>query len=376
MDSKKANLFSPLTTTSFSFPNRIAMAALTRMRCDYNTCVPNELHVKYYSERARKCAFVLTECTSISKLGNNFPGACGIYTDEQVEGWKKVIDAVHKEGGKIFLQIWHCGRAGHSNDGGLPVAPSPIPLKGQAHTSKGKADYEVPHELTIEEIKEIVEQFRKGAENAQKAGFDGLELHAANGYLVDEFLRDGTNKRTDIYGGSIENRSRFCLEVTDALISVYGKDKVGLKLCPLGRYQDMFDSDPKALYFYLLKQLSDRNVLFIELAECDAVMFGKEIDDQIREFAKEGTLASIFRKYFNGIYVTNCGWTKETGNQIIEEGHADMVTFGRLFLANPDLVERFQNNWELNEGNVKTWFTPGAEGYTDYPFYEKNNGNI
>ena len=344
------------------------MSPLTRCRADPSTGIPNELHVQDYTERAEDAAFVLTECSSVSRRGVSFPGACGIWTEDQVEGWKKVTESVHKVGGKIFLQIWHCGRAAKKEalEGQLPLSSSAVQNR---HPTWG-GEYDVPQEMSLEDIAEVLNQFKIGARNAKQAGFDGIELHGANGYLIDQFLRDAVNKRTDEFGGSIENRCRFPLKVMDILIDEFGSDKVGIKLTPAGRFNDMFDSDPVSLYSYFLKELDNRKVAFVELSkapEFRAVpnFYGISGEDQIPNFYE------TFRKCFSGIIIANNGFDFESGNKVIEEGFVDMVSYGRLFIANPDLVKRFENNWPLNEPNEKTFYSSGAEGYINYPKYSK-----
>jgi len=352
---------------AYELPNRVAMAAMTRMRADPITGTPNDLHIKYYSERAEGSGFILTECSPISTQAEGFPGAAGIYKPEHIEGWKKVNDAVHQVNGRIFLQIWHSGRTNRI----APVGPSPIAMRVESSTSeKGWEDGLTPKELTESEILQIVEEFRVGAENALRAGFDGIQLHGANGYLIDEFLRDCSNKRNDQFGGSIENRCKFPLMVMDALISVFGADKIGIKLSPVSRYQDMYDSDPEALMKYLLPELSKRNIAFVELYRPPEFMpmpnfYGIKGEDQMP------TIYKTLRQYFNGVLIANNSFDWESGNQIIESGEADMVTFGRPFISNPDLIQRWVNGWDLNVADYTKFFGGGAEGYCDYPKYEK-----
>jgi len=362
----KKTLFDTYQMGDLTLPNRIAMAALTRMRCDPKTGIPNDLHVKYYSMRARG-AFLLTECSAVSNQGNTFPGAAGIWNREQMEGWRKVVDAVHQKGGKIIMQIWHGGRSATTDKTGeKPLAPSAIPMRN--FDKDGNLYYDpTPTEMTLEDIEKVKEEFRQGALRAKEAGFDGLELHGANGYLVDEFIRDGTNTRTDEYGGSIENRVRFCLEVIDVLISVFGKGRVGIKLSPVGRYQDMFDSTPVETYTYLLNKLDEKGIAFVEISEPSSYE-GKSIHvagkDQIAQVAK------TFRPAFKGTLITNQNYTPETALETINNGWADLVTFGKLFIANPDLIERIENGWELNtKWDYATFYAGGEKGYIDYPLY-------
>jgi len=345
--------------------NRFVMASLTRMRCNPENGIPNDLLVEYYSQRA-SAGLILSECAAISERGNTFPGCGGIYNKEQVKGWKRVTDAVHQKGSKIFIQIWHGGRsaAANKNTGEPPLAPSAIVIKEDRR--KG-VPHDVPKEMTHEDIKEVIEQFRQGALNAKEAGFDGIELHGAHGYLVDEFLRDGANKRTDEYGGSVENRSRFCLEIIDILIEIFGADRVGIKLSPVNKYQSMSDSDPVTLYTYLLQQLDKRGIAYIQIREMeDSAKTGDE-DKKLLELCK------TLRPFFKGTIMINENLTPEKLTEAIENGYADLGVFGKPFISNPDFVERVQNGWPLNAWDFSTFFYGGNEkGYTDYPFYEKN----
>ncbi len=341
---EKKILLSPIQLYQYKLRNRIVMAPLTRCRAEDVSGIPNDLHIQYYTERAREAAFVLTECSSVSRIGNAFPRSCSIYSTDQLQGWKRVCDSVHSVNGKIFLQIWHCGRAGTTEglQGALPLAPSPIRNRHQGRSKNGYVDYETPIELNQDQILEIVEQFRKGALNALEAGFDGIELHAANGYLIDQFLRDGTNQRTDFYGGSIENRCRFPLMVVDALISVFGSEKVGIKVTPIGRFNDMFDSDPLSLYKYFLGELQKRKIGFVEIARIDhrpvPNLYGIEPNDQIVD------VFDALRSSFNGIIIGNCGFNFEEAEKHVKENKFDMISFGRLFISNPDLVSRYEND--------------------------------
>jgi 2,4-dienoyl-CoA reductase-like NADH-dependent reductase (Old Yellow Enzyme family) len=362
--SNKANLslFTNVKIGSYEFPNRVVMAAMTRCRADPSTGIATDLHADYYSQRAEGSAFVLTECSGVSKIGNCFPGAAGIYTEEQAQGWSKVTERVHKVDGKIFLQIWHGGRAGRKEVIGQdPVAPSSLPIRTKQGDKIIEGD--VPKELTVDQIKEIVEEFRRSAKLAKKAGFDGLEVHGANGYLVDQFLRDATNKRKDKYGGSIENRCRFPLEVIDALISVYGADKVGIKLSPVARYQDMYDSDPIPLYTYLLQELQKKKIAFVEIVEAsdEESLYEKSPTQQIPNVLK------TFRPHFKNIIIGNNSFDLNKANEAISNGFCDVVSFGRLFISNPDLVERFKNNSELAQVDWSTAYGGSEKGYTSYP---------
>ena len=364
----KKTLFDTYQMGDITLSNRIGMAAMTRCRCDPKDGIPTDLVAKYYAQRATG-GFILTECSGISNQGNSFPGSTGIWNREQVDGWKKVIDAVHAKGGKIILQIWHGGRAANPEQTGeKSLAPSALPIRGFDKDGNTTTSH-TPTEMTLDDIKQVKEEFRQGAIRAKEAGFDGLELHGANGYLVDQFIRDGTNQRTDEYGGSIENRARFCLEVIDILIEVFGKGRVGIKLSPVGRYQDMYDSNPIETYTYLLKKLDERGIAFVELTEPSTyegkMHYPTSGVEQIPEVAK------TFREAFKGTLITNQNHTPETALDYINKGWADLVTFGKLYLANPDLPERIKNGWELNtKFDFGTFFTPGEKGYTDYPFYD------
>jgi len=343
------------------------MAALTRIRANVKTGVPCELHAKYYSERAESAAFVLSECSPIDPRGNAIPGSCGIYSKEQIKGWQKVTDEVHKVNGKIFLQLWHCGRAGTTVLlDGLPLAPSKVKNREFGWSPQGKVEYDMPIEMTKSDIDKVINQFRKAAENAKEAGADGVELHGANGYLIDQFIRDATNKRTDEYGGSVENRCRFPLLVLDQLIDVFKADKVGMKLTPIASYNDMFDSDPIKTFSHLIKELNKRKIAFVELVGGSEIspspnLYGIKGEDQIPD------VFSTFRPHFSGVLIGNNGLTFESGNKLISEGKIDMVSFGRWFLANPDLAEKFKKGWELNKPDPSTFYTPGPKGYIDYP---------
>jgi N-ethylmaleimide reductase len=349
------------------------MAALTRLRADPKTGIPSDLHKEYYSQRAGSAGFNLTECTQVVPEGTSFLGSCGIHSEEQVQGWKNVTDAVHAKGGRIVLQIWHSGRAAHPDlhDGKQSISSSANPIREDARTAKGKVPHSTPKAMEEEDFKYITHAFRKGAENAKKAGFDGLQLHCANGYLMDQFLRDSPNQRKDKYGGSIENRCRFPLEIIDQLIEVFGADRVGVKVSPLGRFQDMSDSEPIALYSYFFEELNKRKVAFVEVMEKGEGFAGPSKEFHVDpETQMKGTVAENLKPFFKGIYIANNNFTYESANTAIEKGWADAVTFGRMFISNPDLVSRLQNGWPLNEPSVETFYFGGEKGYTDYPFYK------
>lgn len=344
-------LFQPLQLGSLSLPNRIVMAPLTRARSGPDR-IPNDLMAEYYGQRA-SAGLILSEATSVHPMGVGYVNTPGIWSAEQIVGWKKVTHAVHQKGGRIFLQLWHVGRISHSSllNGHQPVAPSAIKPKGHVSLLRPVTEYEVPRELGINEIKEIVESYRQGAENAKKAGFDGVEIHAANGYLIDQFLQDGSNRREDIYGGPIANRVRFLLEVTDAVISVWGADRVGVHLAPRGDSHDMGDSDRLRLFSFVVEQLSRRQIAFI----CT------------REYQAEDSLSPQLKKLFSGAFIANEKLSQDAALQLIESGRADAVAFGKAYIANPDLVKRFRLDAPLNTPIPEAFYGNSREGYIDYP---------
>ena len=344
-------LFKPLKVGDLELPNRIIMAPLTRCRAVDNR-IPNALMAKYYAQRA-SAGLILTEATSVTPMGVGYPNTPGIWSDEQIEGWKLVTDAVHQEGGKIFMQLWHVGRISDPIylDGKLPVAPSAIAPSGHPSLVRPIKDFVVPRALELDEIAGVVEAYRIGAANAKKAGFDGVEIHGANGYLLDQFLQDVSNKRTDIYGGSIENRARLMLEVTDAVISVWGANRVGMHLAPRCDAHTMGDSNPLATFSYVARELGKRNIAFI----C------------AREAQDDKSIGAKLKKEFGGVYIMNQQLTKETAEALINNGKSDAVAFGVSFIANPDLPKRLLLNSELNTPITETFYTIGAVGYTDYP---------
>lgn len=347
-------LLSPLEKGPLQFKNRVFMAPMTRSRAPQQ--VPTELMAEYYTQRS-SAGLIFTEGAQISSEGVGYIFTPGIHTEEQIRGWKTVTEAVHKNGGRIFIQLWHVGRVSHPDfhGGKLPVAPSAIPFSGQAFTPQGMKDTVTPRALSIEEIKATVEDFRKAAEAAKRAGFDGVEVHGANGYLPAQFLEDGSNQRTDIYGGSIENRARFLLEATDAAISVWGRERVSVRLSPRNPFNGMSDSNPEETYLYVVEQLEKRKLGILHLME--PFQLPKDV----------APLAPRIRKKFSGILIINIGYTKESAESVIEQGAADAVSFGTLFIGNPDLPERFATNAPLAAADPATFYGGGAEGYTDYP---------
>ena len=358
------DLFSPIELGGLSLENRMVMAPMTRLRADGT--LPTELMATYYAQRA-SAGLIVTECTMISPLSNGYMNCPGIYSSEQVEGWKLVTQAVQKKGGRIFLQLWHSGRVAHPSllGGELPVAPSAIAATGTLHTPVGKVELEQPRALETEEISEIVVQFRQGAENALKAGFDGVELHGAFGYLIDQFLQDSSNQRTDQYGGSITNRARFLLEVVQAVTEVWSENKVGIKLSPSNTFYGMGDSDSRVTFSYVLKALNDFNLAYIHLME------PSEIDLQNGDVLDP--VLPVFRPIYRGTIITNGGYDKQSGNEVLAQNSAELVSFGKPYIANPDLVKRFKLNAKINQPNPKTFYGRGDDdnallGYTDYPF--------
>lgn len=345
------SLFDPLQLGELQLSNRIVMAPLTRARAG-SSRIPNDLMVEYYRQRA-STGLILTEATAVSPQGLGYADTPGIWSTEQAEGWKKVTRAVHAEGGKIFLQLWHVGRISHPVflGGELPVAPSALAAKGHVSILRPETPYPVPRALALAELSGIIEDFRRSAQNAQDAGFDGVELHGANGYLLDQFLQDSTNQRTDHYGGAIENRARLMLEATDAAISVWGPGRVGVHLAPRGDAHTMGDSNSAATFGYVATQLGARKIAFI----C------------VREYAGPDSLGPQLKTAFGGVYIANEKFTLASAQQALDEGHADAIAFGKLIIANPDLVQRFRQGAPLNEPQPATFYANGAQGYTDYP---------
>jgi 2,4-dienoyl-CoA reductase-like NADH-dependent reductase (Old Yellow Enzyme family) len=346
-----ATLFDPIQIGDLTLPNRIFMAPLTRSRAG-DQRVPNALMAKYYAERA-SAGLILSEATSVTPQGLGYAATPGIWSQEQVEGWKLVTDAVHKAGGRIFLQLWHVGRVSDPMflDGQLPVAPSAIAPKGHVSLVRPERPFVTPRALDLDEIPGIVAAYREGAVNAKAAGFDGVEIHGANGYLLDQFLQDSTNHRTDAYGGSIENRARLMLEVTDACIDVWGANRVAMHLAPRGDAHTMGDSNPAATFGYVARELGKRKIAFI----C------------AREALGDNRLGPQLKAAFGGPYIANERFTLESAKQVLAAGEADAVAWGQLFIANPDLVHRFQLNAPLNTPDPKTFYADGEVGYIDYP---------
>jgi N-ethylmaleimide reductase len=361
------DLFSPITIGDLNLPNRIVMTPLTRSRAGEGNA-PTEMNATYYAQRA-SAGLIISEATQISPEGVGYIFTPGIHSDEQIAGWKKVTQAVHDKGGRIFLQLWHVGRISHpffQPDNALPVAPSSIKPDAQAFTENGKEDCPTPRALETAEVEEIILQYGKAAQNAKDAGFDGVEIHGANGYLIDQFIRDGTNKRDDIYGGSVENRCRFALEVVEEVIKVWGPERVGIRLSPTGTFNDMHDSDPKTTFTTLVEKLNAYNLCYLHVVE----PFSHD-----HPFSSEGEegrlLAPLLREIFDNAFMLNGGMDKRHGTRAIKSGLADFVSFGVPYIANPDLVERFKKDAPLNEPDKDTFYGGDEKGYIDYPALEE-----
>ena len=360
LDADSLKLFQPGRIGDIEIANRVVMAPLTRCRADEAAGdIPGSaLNVEYYRQRSN-AGLIISEGTQVSPLGKGYMATPGIYSEAQVEGWKPITQAVHAAGSKIVAQIWHVGRITHPDltGGAQPVAPSAIAAKVVAYTRNGKVEAPVPHALTLDEIAEVVAQFRRAAANAIRAGFDGVEIHGANGYLVDQFLRDGANQRTDAYGGSIENRCRFALEVVDAVVAEIGAGRVGIRLSPVTPANDLSDSHPQALFGHLVEQLDQRGIAFLHVVE-GATGGPRDLP---------GFDYAAARQAFKGTYIANNGYDREMAIEAVESGRADAVAFGRQYIANPDLVQRLKQGAALNQPNPQTFYTPGPVGYTDYP---------
>jgi N-ethylmaleimide reductase len=351
-------LFTPLQVGALSLFNRMLMAPLTRARSDL-AHMPNDLMAEYYAQRA-SAGLIVTECTMIAPDTSAFVTEPGIYSPEQVLAWKKITDAVHAKGGKIVMQIWHAGRAAHPllNNGAENVAPSAIAVSGDIQTPRGKVPHALPHALTSAEISNLVDTFASAAKHAIAAGFDGVEVHGANGYLIDQFLRDGANQRTDMYGGTMQNRARFLFEVLTAVCAAIGSDRVGLRLSPLNSFNSMIDSDPLGLIAFLAKRLNDFNLAYLHLMRADFLQ------------QQTGDVMTVARAQYKGVLIGNMGYSSDEAQAAILDKKLDAVAFGTGFLANPDLPERVRAGADLNVPDQATFYTPGAKGYTDYPMMQ------
>ncbi len=348
-----ATIFDPLKLGSIELANRIIMAPLTRARAEEGA-VPGDLIAEHYAERA-DAGLIIAEATAISPMGYGWKDTPGIWNDAQVKGWKKVTDAVHAKGGKIFLQIWHTGRVSHPDflNGETPVAPSAVAAAGNAYTPTGMKPFVTPHELTRDEIKDAVFDFAAAAKRAMAAGFDGVEIHAANGYLIDQFIQDNANKRTDEYGGNLDNRLRFLLEVTKAVTDAVGADKTGVRLSPNSTYNDMKDSNQHATFTRAAELLSPLGLAYLHVLEMPSTAY-------------ESVLPHM-RKVYKGPLIASGGYDAAKANAALSAGAADAIAFGTLYISNPDLVTRFQKAAALNQPDKATYYTPGAKGYNDYP---------
>jgi 2,4-dienoyl-CoA reductase-like NADH-dependent reductase (Old Yellow Enzyme family) len=346
------SLFEPVQIGELNLPNRIIMAPLTRNRASGDGRVPNDLMRQYYVQRA-SAGLILTEATSVMPSGVGYPHTPGIWSKEQTNGWHHIVNGVHEAGGRVLMQLWHVGRISDPSyhGGALPVAPSPVAPKGHVSLLRPERPYVTPRALELHEIGEIVEGFRQGALNALAAGFDGVEIHGANGYLLDQFLQDRSNRRTDRYGGSIENRARLMLDVTDAVVSVWGAGRVGMHLAPRCDSHDMGDSNPSETFGYVARELGKRKLAFI--------------------FARESLmvprLGPELKRAFGGAYIVNEGYNRQTAEEVLGAGEAEAVAFGKLFISNPDLPRRFRENAELTAFETSTFYSAGPAGYTDYP---------
>jgi 2,4-dienoyl-CoA reductase-like NADH-dependent reductase (Old Yellow Enzyme family) len=354
-DPAMPGLFDPISLGALNLPNRIVMAPLTRSRADSAGRVPNSLMADYYRQRAQ-AGLIVSEATSVTPMGVGYPDTPGIWSEAQLEGWRHVTEAVHAAGGRIVLQLWHVGRVSDPSylGGALPVAPSAIPPRGHVNRLYPARPFVVPRALELAEIPAIIAAFRQAAENAKRAGFDGVEVHGANGYLLDQFLQDGSNHRTDAYGGTVENRARLLLEVTDACCAVWGEGRVGVHLAPRGDSNSMGDSNPAATFGYVARELGRRNVAFLF----------------IRERPEEPRLLPRLKALFGGRVIGNEGYNRAQAEAALERGEIDAVAFGKLFIANPDLPQRLGRNAPLADPDPQTFYTPGPHGYSDYPCLE------
>ncbi|MBS1102106.1 alkene reductase [Gluconobacter sp. Dm-62] len=355
-------LFSPKFVGPTRLEHRIVMAPLTRMRSGVGN-VPNELMLEYYTQRATQGGLLISEASPVALTGYGFERAAGIYDDAQILGWKRITDAVHEKGGRMFLQLWHVGRQSArvlQPDGAAPVAPSAIRAEGTAWTLNGTVPYDMPRALERDEIPGLVDAYRQAARRALQAGFDGVEIHGANGYLPDQFLQDGTNRRTDDYGGSVENRARFLREVTQAAIDVWGSDRVGVRLTPSGSYGSMSDSNRHVTFSYVATMLDAMGIAYLHVVQ---PRIGADAE-------RDPVDVSMLRPLFSRTIIAAGGFTRESAERLLESGDADLIAFGRDFIANPDLVQRLRHNWPLNRYDRSTFYGGGSHGYTDYPAFK------
>jgi N-ethylmaleimide reductase len=365
------SLFSPLQIGPYQLGHRLVMAPLTRMRAEKPSLAPRPLNAKYYAQRATPGGLIIAEASPVVATGFGSPGVPGIYSEHQIKGWREVVDAVHAKGGVIFLQLWHVGRVSHSSfqpGGGLPVAPSAVPISAdlKTMTADGKVvSYETPRALETSEIPGVIDAYRQAARNALKAGFDGVEIHGANGYLIEQFLQSHTNLRTDQYGGSIENRTRFLIDVTHAVIGVWGANRVGVRLSPYGVANDSGEPDPMPLYSHAIEALDRLGLAYLHFVEPRSSGAGRaEVNHQ-----NVPSAMVLFRSVWSGVLISAGGFSGETAEAAIAAGHADAIAFGRIFISNPDLPRRLQHGYPLTPYNRATFYGGEAAGYTDYPVY-------
>lgn len=359
-------LFTPTQVGPVALSHRVVMAPLTRLRAGAGD-VPGALMAEYYGQRASRGGLIVTEATTVSTTARGYLGAPGIYTDAQAAGWRKIVDVIHAKGGKVFLQLWHVGRVGHAElTGGAPVAPSEGPFEGVAFTSRGWVPVTPARALRTEEIAGIVGDFREGARRALAAGFDGVEIHSGNGYLLDQFLQDGSNRRVDQYGGSLENRTRLLLEVTEAVASVWGANRVAVRLTPSGAFNGMADSDPHTLFNYVAQRLNAYGLAYLHIIE-PRVNGSTEVADGLEPVA-----AAELKTFFHGPIVAAGGFDPAGAEAIVKKGDVDLVAFGRHFISNPDLPKRIELGLPLNPYDRATFYGGTEKGYTDYPFYEQS----
>jgi N-ethylmaleimide reductase len=367
------SLFSPLKIGPYQLGHRLVMAPLTRMRAEKPSLAPRPLNTQYYAQRATPGGLIIAEASPIAATGFGSPGVPGIYSEQQIKGWREVVDAVHAKGGVIFLQLWHVGRVSHSSfqpGGVLPVAPSAVAISEtlKTATADGKVtSYETPRALETAEISGVIDAYRQAAENALKAGFDGVEIHGANGYLIEQFLQSHTNLRTDRYGGSIENRTRFLMEVTQAVIDVWGADRVGVRLSPYGVANDSGEPDPMPLYSHAIQSLDPLGLAYLHFVEPRSSGAGRaEVNHQ-----NVPSAMVLYRPIWSGVLISAGGFTGDTADAAIAAGHADAIAFGRIFISNPDLPRRLQHGFPLTPYNRATFYGGEAVGYTDYPVHEE-----
>jgi N-ethylmaleimide reductase len=366
-------LFSPLQIGPYRLKHRVAMAPLTRMRAEKPSLAPRPLNVEYYEQRATRGGLIIAEASPVMATGFGSPGVPGIYTEQQIEGWRDVVDAVHAKGGVIFLQLWHVGRVSHSSfqpGGVLPVAPSAVAISAEfkTATADGKVvPYETPRALETAEIPGVIDAYRQAAKNAKAAGFDGVEVHGANGYLIEQFLQSHTNLRTDRYGGSIENRVRFLMEVTEAVVEVWGADRVGVRLSPHGVANGSGEADPMPLYTHAVKSLNALGLAYLHFIEPRSSGAGRaEVNHQ-----NVPSAMVLFRPIWRGVLITAGGFTGEAAEAAIAAGHADAIAFGRIFISNPDLPRRLREGFPLTPYNRATFYGGEEKGYTDYPVHDE-----